>query len=171
MLDLRAPEPINSGHILDTFCSGEPSLDSWLKTRSLPNHASGATRTFVLCSGNTVLGYYALSTGAISKNESVGKFRRNMPDSIPVILIARLAVDEKIKGIGAGRGLLKDAVGRISQAADVVGVRGVVVHAISEDARRFYEHLGFRQSPVNPMTLMITLQDIKLAMGVISREQ
>lgn len=94
-----------------------------------------------------------------------------MPDSIPVILIARLAVDEKIKGIGAGRGLLKDAVGRISQAADVVGVRGVVVHAISEDARRFYEHLGFRQSPVNPMTLMITLQDIKLAMGVISREQ
>lgn len=171
MFNLTAPEPINNDHKFDDFYSGEPSLDLWLKERSLSNHVSGATRTFVTCSGNAVMGYYALSSGSISKNESSGRFKRNMPDDIPVILLARLAVDERIKGIGAGRGLLKDAVSRISQAADIVGVRGIVVNALSENARQFYEYLGFRPSPVNPMTLMITLQDIRLAMGIISRKQ
>ncbi|WP_437124003.1 GNAT family N-acetyltransferase [Proteus mirabilis] len=165
-MKLTAPEPLKSGHLLEGFSSGEEALDLWLKNRAMSNQKSGASRTFVTTSDNQVMGYYALSTGVISTNQAVGRFRRNMPTDIPVILLGRLAVDARAKGLGIDRGLVKDACYRIIQASGLVGIRGVVVHALTDDAKRFYEHIGFLPSPLDPMILMITLSDLQLAMGI-----
>lgn len=165
-LNLTAPEPLNNGHVIGGFCSGENSLDHWLQTRAMTNQLSGASRTFVTCNDNQVMGYYALSTGVITTSQAVGRFRRNMPSDIPVILLGRLAVDVNAKGHGIGRGLVKDAALRVVQASELVGIRGMVVHALSDEARRFYEHVGFVTSPVDPMMLMITLSDLQLSLGI-----
>lgn len=164
-MNITAPEPLSHAHDVNHFYSGEASLDHWLKTRALQNQNSGASRTFVINEYNQVIAYYSLSTGIIRNNQAVGRFRRNMPSEIPIILLGRLAVDQKVKGLGIGRGLIKDAGLRVIQAADIIGVRGLVVHALSEDAKRFYEHVGFASSPIEPMLLMITLADLKLAIG------
>lgn len=166
ILNITAPEPLSHTHDVNHFNSGEASLDLWLKTRALQNQNSGVSRTFVISEHSQVIAYYALSTGIIRNNQAIGRFRRNMPSEIPIILLGRLAVDQKAKGLGIGRGLIKDAALRVIQAADIIGVRGLVVHALSEDAKRFYEHVGFTSSLVEPMLLMITLSELKLAMGI-----
>jgi GNAT superfamily N-acetyltransferase len=150
-------------HQFDDFNSGESSLDTWLKRRSRANQASGASRTYVACEGARVIGYYALASGAIAVDAAAGKFRRNMPDPIPVVVLARLAVDLGYQGRGIGRALFRDCVRRVLYAADVIGIRGVVVQAISEDARKFYTALGFNPSPRESMLLMVTLSDIRAA--------
>lgn len=165
---LTIPEPLKSTHQLDMFSSGEVSLDLWLKNRAMNNQKTGASRTFVITSDNQVMGYYALSTGMITANQVVGRFRRNMPIDIPIVLLARLAVDTRAKGLGIGRGLVKDAGCRVVQAFGIVGIRGMIVHAISDDAKQFYEHIGFVASPLDPMMLMITLADLQFAMGIHS---
>jgi GNAT superfamily N-acetyltransferase len=161
---LAPPEPLADHHQLDDFCSGEPSLDNWLKRRARANQASGASRTFVTCEGNRVIGYYALASGAIVVESAVGRFKRNMPDPIPVAILARLAVDRTLQGRGVGRALFRDAARRVAYAADTIGIRGIVVHAISEEAKRFYLALGFAPSPREPMILMVTLSDLCAAL-------
>jgi GNAT superfamily N-acetyltransferase len=116
-----------------------------------------------VCDGNRVIGYYALASGTIAVENAPGRFRRNMPSPIPVAVLARLAVDLDWHGRGMGRALFRDAAGRVAQAADVIGIRGIVVHAISEQAKSFYLALGFDPSPSEPMTLMVTLADIRAA--------
>lgn len=165
-LKLTIPEPLKPNHLLEQFCCGEESLDLWLKNRAMSNQKTGASRTFVTTSDNGVMGYYSLSTGIVSTSMAVGRFRRNMPTDIPVILLGRLAVDTRAKGFGVGRGLIKDAGHRVIQASGLVGIRGMLVHALSDDAKRFYEHLGFTASPLDPMMLMITLVDLQLAIGI-----
>lgn len=165
-LKLTAPEPLKSDHLLEGFSSGEEALDLWLKNRAMSNQNSGASRTFVTTSNSQVMGYYALSTGVVTTNQAVGRFRRNMPTDIPIILLGRLAVDLKAKGLGIGRGLVKDACHRVVQASGLVGIRGVVVHALTDETKRFYEHIGFVASPLDSMMLMITLADLQLAMGI-----
>ena len=96
-------------------------------------------------------------------NVATGKLRRNMPEPVPVVVLGRLAIDKQFHGLGIGRGLFQDAARRVVQAADVIGVRGLLVHALSEDARDFYLKLGFDPSPLEPMTLMITLADLRAA--------
>lgn len=167
-LKLTAPEPLKIGHLLESFSSGEEALDLWLKNRAISNQNSGASRTFVTTSDNQVMGYYALSTGVISTNQAVGRFRHNMPTDIPIILLGRLAVDTRAKGLGIRRGLVKDACHRVIQASRLVGIRGVVIHAPTDDAKRFYEHISFVPSPLDPMMLMVTLADLQLAMGIHS---
>jgi predicted N-acetyltransferase YhbS len=136
-----------------------------LKRRALANQASGASRTFVVSEEETkVVGYYALAASAVSVSEAVGRFRRNMPDPIPVIVLARLAVAVRHQGQGLGRALFQDAARRVVAASDTIGVRGIIVHAISEDAATFYRRLGFDPSPLEPMTLMITLADLRASM-------
>jgi GNAT superfamily N-acetyltransferase len=152
----RAPQPITEAHELSCFESGEPSLDDWLHRRALPNDASGASRTYVVCSGSgkQVVAYYCLAAGAVANAGAPG---RNMPDPIPVMVIGRLAVDRKYHGRGIGHGLLRDAVLRTLQAASIAGIRAILVHAISESAKKFCDRCGFRPSPIDPMTLMITV--------------
>ncbi len=160
-MPLSPPEPLAAGHVLDGFTSGEPSLDEWFKRRARANHAAGASRVFVIAEDGKVAGYYALASGAIAAAGSVGRFRRNMPEPIPVVLLGRLAIDRAQQGRGLGRALFRDCALRVTHAADTLGIRGIVVHAISEPARSFYLALGFDPSPTEPMTLMVTLADIR----------
>jgi GNAT superfamily N-acetyltransferase len=162
--DVTAPEKLTAKHDVSAFKSGETTLDDWLKRRALANEESGASRTYVVCSGNRVIGYYALATGAIAHNEVTGRVRRNMPEPIPVMVIGRLAIDDAYQGQGIGAALLRDAILRTLQAAEIAGIRAILVHAISDDAKKFYERSGFYASPVNPMTLMITLADAERAL-------
>jgi GNAT superfamily N-acetyltransferase len=145
-------------HQLEAFDCGEPVLDEWLRRRARANQASGASRTYVVCEGTTVVAWYALASGAITQSIAPGRFRRNMPDPIPVVLLARLAVDRNYRGLG--RALFRDAGNRVAHAADTIGIRGIVVHAISEEVRRFYIALGFDPCPAEAMTLVVTLSDL-----------
>jgi len=108
-----------------------------------------------------VVGYYALASSAITVAASVGRFRRNMSDPIPVAVLARLAIDQSRQGEGLGRALFRDCALRVANAADTIGIRGIIVHAISEQAKAFYLAVGFDPSPSEPMTLMVTLADVR----------
>lgn len=165
MTGLQPPEPLSAVHACGDFRSGEPSLDEWLQRRALANQISGASRTFVTCDTNCVVGYYALASGAITLELAPGRFRRNMPNPIPIVVLARLAVDLNWQGKGIGRALFRDAARRVANAADVIGIRGIVVHAISEEAKRFYLALGFEASPHEPRTLLVTLSDLRAALS------
>ena len=161
---LLAPEPLTSEHRLHGFDSGVASIDEWLLRRALQNQASGAARTFVVCEAARVVAYYALAASAVASNASPGRFRRNMPDPIPVVVLGRLAISRSHQGRGLGRALFQDAARRIVHAADTIGIRGLLVHAISDEARAFYLRLGLDPSPIEPMTLMATLPDLKAAL-------
>ncbi len=159
------PEPLAPHHKIDRFESGEPSLDAWLGRRARANQISGASRTFVLCDDDRVIGYYALASGSADAVEAPGRFRRNMPQPIPVIILARLAIDREFHGRGLGRALLRDAGMRAMQAAETIGIRGIVVHAISDKARAFYTALGFEAARSDPLFLFMTLSDVRTAFG------
>lgn len=152
---IGAPEPLNAGHNLTTFDSGEPSLDDWLRKRALPNEQGGASRTYVITAGGRVIGFYCLASGSVAKQAATGRIRRNMPDPIPVMIIGRLAIDRAFQQRGLGKALLRDGVLRTLQAAAIAGMRAIVLHAISEGARLFYVHCGFSASPLDPLTMMI----------------
>jgi predicted N-acetyltransferase YhbS len=154
---LTAPAPLGPQHELDAFTSGVAPLDEWLKRRARRNEVEGASRTFVCCAGRRVIGYYSLSAASVLREAATSKVRRNMPEPVPTVLIGRLAVDQAWQGQGLGADLLRNAVLRVVAAAETVGVRAILVHALSEQAKTFYEKHGFRTSPVEPMTLMITV--------------
>jgi GNAT superfamily N-acetyltransferase len=156
---ITPPVRLNADHDLTQFCCGEPSLDHWLTNRALQNEKTGASRTYVVCAGGCVVGYYALAAGAVAHLEATTQVRRNMPDPVPVILIGRLAIDSQFQGRGIGADLLRDAVLRTLQAAEIAGIRALLVSAISANAKRFYERYGFISSPANPQILMITLKE------------
>jgi GNAT superfamily N-acetyltransferase len=158
-LAISPPQKLRASHDLSQFTSGEPSLDDWLRRRAIPNEESRASRTYVVCVGNRVVGYYALAVGAVAHGGAPGRIRRNMPDPIPVMVLGRLAVDQTLQGRRIGSSLLRDAVLRTLQASEIAGIRAILVHAISERAKRFYEDCGFIPSPVDPMMLMITVAE------------
>ncbi|MEA5523329.1 GNAT family N-acetyltransferase [Limnoraphis robusta] len=160
------PEKLNSSHQIDNFDSGNYQLNDWLKKRALKNELEGGSRTYVVCVGNVVIGYYCLASGAVAQTIATGRVRRNMPDPIPVMVIGRLAVDRQWQGKGIGRGLLRDAILRTLQAAEIVGIRAILVQAISLEAKQFYENCGFTVSPIEPMILMITVKDAISALGL-----
>lgn len=156
---VRPPEKLSTTHNLSDFDSGEPVLDDWLRRRALHNEARGASRTYVVCMGKTVVGYYTLAVGAVAHAEAPGRVRRNMPDPLPVMVLGRLAVDKSLQRRGIGKGLLRDAVLRTVQAAEIAGIRAILVHAISEPAKRFYEGCGFMASPIDPLTVVLTVAE------------
>lgn len=156
-MTLTPPQPVKTDHDFSKFDSGRPVLDNWLRQRAIKNEVSGASRTYVVCENVRVVGYYCLSNGSIESKQTPGKVKRNMPDPIPVMLMGRLAVDGSRQGLGLGRGLLKDAICRTLKAADVAGMRALLVHALDEDAAAFYLHNGFSRSPIDPLVLMLPL--------------
>lgn len=160
-----APEPIRLEHNLDDFNSGVAALDNWLKRRALPNEVAGASRTFVACQGGRVVGYHSLAAVSVVHDIATPRARRNMPDPIPAVVLGRLAVDRSLQERGLGASLLQDAVLRVAAAAESIGVRALLVHAISEDAKRFYLKHGFKESPIEPMTLMVTLDELRRELG------
>ncbi len=162
---LTPPAPITPAHELENFESGEPSLDAWLKQRALKNQAAGASRCFVVCEGARVVGYYCLSAGAISREAAPKTMRRDTPDPLPVLLLGRLAVDRRRHNQRLGQALLRDALLRAAAIADNAGVFAVLVHALSEPARQFYLSRGFVESPLQAMTLMMTMETVKAVLG------
>lgn len=163
-MTIAAPVLLNDAHQLDAFACGVPALDDWLKRRARGNTATGASHTYVACNGLAAVGYYALAAGAVELTTAPGKFRRNMPDPIPVVVLGRLAIDLSQHRNGLGRAMFRDAGLRVLQAADIIGVRGLLVDAISDDAKAFYLALGMTISPLVPMTLMITLADLRASL-------
>lgn len=157
-LALHAPQPLAAAHLFNDFECGEPALDDWLRRRALHNPLNGASRTFVVADGeNRVRGFYALAAGAVTHQEATSAVHRNMPDPVPVMVLGRLAVDRRAQGIHLGAALLQDAVRRTAAVAEHAGVRALLVHALHERARQFYEHYGFQAAPHHPMTLMLRL--------------
>jgi len=153
---------LTASHRLEDFDCGEAVLDDWLKRGALVNQFSGASRTFVVTDQDgRVCGYYAMGAGAVSHQLGTGGVRRNMPDRIPVMVLARLAVDRRAQGIHLGASLLQDAVNRAVAVSQNAGVRALLVQALHERARQFYEHYGFQPSPAHPMTLMLRLSGLK----------
>ena len=157
-LRLSAPQPLAATHLLNGFECGEAVLDDWLKRRAMANQLSGASRTFVVSDQDSrVYGYYALAAGAVSHQMASSLVRRNMPDPVPVMVLGRLAVDLRAQGIKLGASILQDAVKRAVVVSQNAGVRALLVHALHDRAKQFYEHHGFQPSPLHPMTLMLRL--------------
>ena len=159
---LRPPERLAQHHRIDAFRCSHESLARWLRERAFDGQASGASHTFVVCEGDTVVGFYSLAAGSVSHAQAAGaKMRRNMPDPIPVALLGRLAVHEDHERRGIGSGLLKDASLRCLRAAqEGPGVVAILCHAIDDAAKSFYLAHGFVQSPVEPLTVMLPLRDL-----------
>jgi GNAT superfamily N-acetyltransferase len=155
---LSSPILLATNHQLDDFACNVDSLNDWLKKRAYQNQLSGASRTYVVLEGKRVVGYYCLASGALELNDAPTQVRRNMPNPIPVAILGRLAVDKSFQGKGLGVALLQDAVVRTAQAGGILGIRGLLVHALSIEAKAFYEHHGFVASPTQPMTLILSLK-------------
>ena len=164
MTGYSPPRPIRDTDDLANFHSGEPDLDAYLRKRALANHLEGASRCLT-CRAQRVVGFYALAAPAVERRSAPGKVRRNMPEPVPVILLSRLAVDLTEQGTGLGAHLLRDAITRSVAAADLIGVRAMLVHAVHDQARAFYSHFGFESSPTDPLHLLLLIKDARAAFG------
>jgi GNAT superfamily N-acetyltransferase len=152
---------ITAEHECSAFSCKHEALTEWLRKRALANQASGASKTYVVCTEDRhVVGYYALAPGGIAPQVAPGAIRCNMPAAVPVFVLGRLAVHQDWGGMGIGSGLLKDALLRCAQAGRIVGGRALLCHAIDDEAKRFYLKHGFIESPIEPLTLMLPLKDI-----------
>jgi GNAT superfamily N-acetyltransferase len=150
-----------STHVVDTFdCSAEP-LNSYLKRYALGNQSAGAAQTYVAAVGERVVGYYSLSAASVEYADAPERLRKGLArHPVPVMLLARLAIDRSWQGQGLGAALLLDALRRTLTAADILGIRAILVHAKDEDARAFYEHFDFDPSPLEPFHLFLLLKEI-----------
>jgi GNAT superfamily N-acetyltransferase len=160
-VSVTAPEPLAAHHDVSHFNCAHADLVDWLQRRALSNESAQASRTYVIAELGRVVGYYALAAGSIEPESAPGSVRRNMPRPIPAIVLGRLAVDDRYQGKGLGAGLLQDAVLRSLNAAAAIGARALLCHAIDEQARAFYLHHGFRQSPTELLTVMLDLSKVK----------
>ncbi|WP_462178501.1 GNAT family N-acetyltransferase [Pseudoalteromonas gelatinilytica] len=161
-MGIKAPELLTDEHVLDVFSCGKPELDDWLIKKALKNHKRNNTRVYVVCDDNNkVIGYYAIAMGSVQRESALSSLKRNSPNPIPMVVLARLAVDEGYKSRGIGVGLLKDCVLRSVHAMNVVGGAGILVHALDDEAKAFYKRFGFNESPIDAMTLMARVIDIE----------
>ena len=158
---ISAPAPLSSDHETTRFNCGNDTLYDWLIKRALKNQDSGASRTFVINSNGRVIGYYALASGSVERLAAPGSIARNMPEPVPVVVLGRLAVDVDFQRHRLGAALLKDAMLRTLAVSHEVGIRAMLVHAISDEAKQFYRHYGFQESPIDAMTLMLSVQKLK----------
>lgn len=163
----QQPRVIEATDNTADFDSGEESLDRYLADRALTNHLADLGRCYVCVDAETnkVLGYYTLSAVAVEHAQLPGKVRRNAPSPVPAVLMGRLAIDAKAQGSGLGRFLVRDAILSTLAAADRIGVRILLVHALHEQAATFYEKLGFRRSPTDQLHLYLLLADVRKSLG------
>jgi GNAT superfamily N-acetyltransferase len=157
------PVPITADHDVPGFSCGNQALDEWLAATALKAEGRSA-RTYVVCRGRKVAAYYCLATGAVGRGNAPGRVRRNAPDPVPVLVIGRLAVDRACQGQGIGAGMLRDALRRAVLAAEIVGCRAVLVHAIDADAVAFYARYGFAEFPDGARTMFLPTDTIAEAL-------
>jgi len=161
------PEPLRGKHGFGDFCCGEDALDNWLHRHSRHAEAAGSARTFVTCAGDdNVIGYYALAIGQVEPDDGTERLLKGQPEKrpVPVLVLARLAVDRHHKNRGVGRSLLQNALLRCAGVAESVGVRAVVVHA-NEEAADFYDRFGFESSPTDPLHRILLMKDLRRFLG------
>ncbi len=163
---LSSPAPLEPAHDLSAFDCGVPALNDYLKKFALQNLRSQSARTYVATRGGAVVGYYTLAAGSARREETPARVAKGLAaHPVPVILLAHLAVDRAERGKGLGAGLLKDALLRAVQAADIIGCRAVMVHAKDDAAKAFYQRFGFEASPADPFRLFLLMKDIKASLG------
>lgn len=158
---IKAPERLSEQHKTNSFNCGDNNLNDWLNKQAIKNQNSGASRTFVVSKNDVVIGYYTLAGGSVERMSAPGNVSRNMPDPIPVIVLGRLAIDKKLQGQKLGSALLKDAMLRTLSISLDIGVRALLVHAISPEAKSFYLSYGFQESKFDDMTLFLSVKQIK----------
>lgn len=159
----NAPEPLKKEHLLNEFNSGVEGLDHWLKEKALKNELTRGSRTFVVQKDRMVIGFYALASGSINHEFVSSKYKKDMPKPIPAAVLGRLAVDMKYQKMGLGSALLQDALKRVAHAADLVGIKLVMVHVLNKRAEQFYKDHGFYPALIEN-TLMVTVDEILKAM-------
>ena len=158
--DLSPPHPINATHDVSDFTCGNTALDEWLKAVAFKSEGLSA-RTYVVCDGVVVVGYYSLATGSVARTGAPGAIRRNMPDPLPVVILARLAVSQHHQGQGIGTAMLRDAFRRALQVADIAGCRAVLLHAIDDVAVTFYASHGFQEFPSGSRTMFLSTEMLR----------
>lgn len=162
----RRIEKLNSSHVLSAFDCGADALNTYLKRHALSNQSAGSAQTHVALEDDRPIGFYTLTVAQAAHAEAGPRVAKGMPRyPIPVMLLARLAIDVSAQGKGLGAGLLKDAILRTLQAADIAGIRAMLVHAKDENARQFYEYFGFAPSPTDPLHLFLLLKDARKMVG------
>jgi GNAT superfamily N-acetyltransferase len=167
MTETRSIEKLRRDHPIDAFDCGQEDLNQWLRKHALQNQGAGAAQTYIGLVGDLVIGYYSLAVGQIEYNDAPERLRKGLArHPVPIMLLARLAVDKEWQKKGVGRALLRDAVLRTMQAAEIAGIRALAVHAKDEQARRYYEQFDFVASPADPLHLLVLLKDIRRRVGV-----
>ena len=157
---------LERSHLVEDFDCGYEDLNRYISRFALNNQSAGSAQTYVAIAGNTVVGYYSLAVGAVAHTQAPPRMAKGLArHPVPVMLLARLAVDGEIKGQGLGVALLRDALARTLQAADIAGIRAVIVHAKDDAARRFYEHFDFDPSPTDTYHLYLLIKDLRKAAG------
>lgn len=154
---LTSPVSLTVDHHTAGFDCGIDSLNEWLIRRALKNEYGGGSRTYVVCHGKQVVGYYAVAAGSVAHRDAPGRIKRNMPDPIPALIIGRLAVDQSCQGAGVGQGLLRDAVARSINVSQQIGARVLIVHALNNKAEAFYLKHGFMKHQAISNTLLLPL--------------
>jgi len=167
-LGISAPTLLNDGHQLNTFQCGIEELDTWLRKQALKSQQRGTARVYVVneTRAQQVVGYYAIAMGSVSREQAFSSLRKNSPDPIPMVVLARLGVDSAYQGRGIAAGLLKDCIIRSVQAMNAVGGAGILVHAIDNSAQAFYKKFGFKESMFDPLVLMARICDIKKSLSI-----
>jgi len=162
-----AVKKLDASHDLDAFNSGKEPLDRFLQRHALVNQKAGSAQTYVVCrEEQRVVGYYSLAVGAVEHADAPGRVSKGLArHPIPVMLLARLAIDRSEQGKGLGKALLKDALLRTAQAADIAGIRALLVHAKDDDARAWYEQFDFEPSPTDPYHLFLLMKDLRALLG------
>ena len=169
MSSFSRPRPVTSQDDVSTFSCGKQTLDNWLNLRAIKNEAAGNSRTFISIERETgvIAGYCCLNSHSITREEMPGSIRRNAPDPIPVILIGRLAVDSRFTGRGLGYSLLRDALTKGVEAANLVGSRALVVDALDDEAVGFYAKFGFKLMPGSARALYLTMEDARATIAAL----
>ncbi len=165
--ELTSPQPLEKSHNVAGFACGASALDHYLRKFALTNHQNHSVRTYVTTRDGRVVGYYTLAAGSVGRENTPARVAKGLADyPVPVILLARLAVDQSEKGKGLGKSLLKDALRRAAQAADLIGCRAVLVHAKDQTAQAFYSRFGFESSPIDSLHLYLLMKDITASGGL-----
>jgi GNAT superfamily N-acetyltransferase len=163
----RRVEKLQAGHPIQNFDCGSEPLNRYLLRYAWANQQAGAAQTYIGFAGDVVVGYYTLAVGQVSNDEAPERLTKGLArHPVPIMLLARLAVDLRWQGQGAGRALLRDAMQRTLQAADIAGIRAFAVHAKDANAKRFYEKFDFIPSPADPMHLFVLVKDVRRIISV-----
>lgn len=158
---LTGPDLLTDAHLVDEFDCGDDRLNGWLRERARRNQTDGSSRTWVVTDEGRVVGFYASSTAVLLRTSATRRAARNQPDPLPALLLGRLAVDRKLHGTGLGAALLKHFLLKSLEIANLTGVRVLLVHAKDPDAARFYLRHGFEPSPIDDLTLMLLVKDLR----------